>query len=86
MMQAFDWYRTASTTQRRTFWGCLCGWTLDTFDNQVLTFLLPALMAAWHFSKADAGLIVTSSLLAASMGGWVSGILSDRHGRVRVLT
>lgn len=86
MMQAFDWYRAASTTQRRTFWGCLCGWTLDTFDNQVLTFLLPALMAAWHFSKADAGLIVTSSLLAASVGGWVSGILSDRHGRVRVLT
>ncbi|SAL65245.1 MFS transporter [Caballeronia arvi] len=85
-MQAFDWYREAAPAERRTFWGCFCGWTLDSFDNQVLSFLLPALMAAWHFSKTEAGLIATSSLLAAALGGWVSGILSDRHGRVRVLT
>jgi MFS family permease len=86
MVQVFDWYRVAAPAERRTFWGCFCGWTLDSFDNQVLAFLLPTLMAAWHFSRGEAGLIATSSLLAASIGGWVSGILSDRHGRVRVLT
>ncbi|CAG9268317.1 MFS transporter [Paraburkholderia caribensis] len=86
MVQAFDWYRAAAPAERRTFWGCFCGWTLDSFDNQVLAFLLPTLMAAWHFSKGEAGLIATSSLLAAAIGGWISGILSDRHGRVRVLT
>lgn len=85
-MQMFDWYRAAAPAERRTFWGCFGGWTLDSFDNQVLAFLLPALMAAWHFSKTEAGLIATSSLLAAAIGGWVSGVLSDRHGRVRVLT
>ncbi|MFT4063899.1 MFS transporter [Paraburkholderia sp.] len=85
-MQVFDWYRAAAPAERRTFWGCFFGWTLDSFDNQVLAFLLPTLMAAWHFSRGEAGLIATSSLLAASIGGWVSGILSDRHGRVRVLT
>ncbi|HEX3378651.1 MAG TPA: MFS transporter [Paraburkholderia sp.] len=85
-MQLFDWYRAAAPAQRRTFWGCFFGWTLDSFDNQVLAFLLPTLMAAWHFSRSEAGLIATSSLLAASVGGWISGILSDRHGRVRVLT
>lgn len=85
-MQVFDWYRAAAPAERRTFWGCFCGWTLDSFDNQVLAFLLPTLMAAWHFSKTEAGLIATSSLLAAAVGGWISGILSDRHGRVRVLT
>jgi MFS family permease len=85
-MRMFDWYREAAPAERRTFWGCFCGWTLDSFDNQVLAFLLPTLMAAWHFSKPEAGLIATSSLLAAAMGGWASGILSDRHGRVRVLT
>ncbi|WP_434668362.1 MFS transporter [Paraburkholderia sp. A3BS-1L] len=85
-MQMFDWYRVAAPAERRTFWGCFLGWSLDTFDNQVLAFLLPVLMAAWHFSKTEAGLIATSSLLAAAFGGWVSGILSDRHGRVRVLT
>ena len=85
-MQMFDWYREAAPAERRTFWGCFSGWTLDSFDNQVLAFLLPTLMAAWHFSRTEAGLIATSSLLAAAIGGWVSGILSDRHGRVRVLT
>ncbi|MDN7182822.1 MFS transporter [Caballeronia sp. SEWSISQ10-4 2] len=85
-MRMFDWYRAASPVERRTFWGCFCGWTLDSFDNQILAFLLPTLMATWHFSKSEAGLIATSSLLAAAVGGWVSGILSDRHGRVRVLT
>ncbi|MFM0740570.1 MFS transporter [Paraburkholderia xenovorans] len=85
-MRMFDWYRVATPVERRTFWGCFCGWTLDSFDNQILAFLLPTLMAAWHFSKSEAGLIATSSLLAAAVGGWVSGILSDRHGRVRVLT
>ncbi len=85
-MHAFDWYREAAPAERRTFWGCFCGWTLDSFDNQILAFLLPTLMATWHFSKTEAGLMATSSLLAAAVGGWVSGILSDRHGRVRVLT
>jgi len=85
-MQMFDWYRAAAPTERRTFWGCFGGWTLDSFDNQVLAFLLPTLMAAWHFSKTEAGLIATSSLLAAAIGGWASGVLSDRHGRVRILT
>lgn len=85
-MRMFDWYRVAAPVERRTFWGCFLGWTLDSFDNQILAFLLPTLMATWHFSKSEAGLIATSSLLAAAVGGWSSGILSDRHGRVRVLT
>lgn len=85
-MRMFDWYRVATQVERRTFWGCFFGWTLDSFDNQILAFLLPTLMATWHFSKSQAGLIATSSLLAAAVGGWASGILSDRHGRVRVLT
>jgi MFS family permease len=84
-MRIFEWYRIATTVERRTFWGCFCGWTLDSFDNQILAFLLPTLMAMWHFSEYGAGLIATASLLAASVGGWISGILCDRHGRVRVL-
>ena len=85
-MRMFDWYRAATPIERRTFWGCFCGWTLDSFDGYILAFLLPTLMATWHFSKSQAGLIATSSLLVAAVGGWVSGILSDRHGRVRILT
>src|SRR5258708_21069170 len=84
-VRIFDWYRIATTVERRTFWASFCGWALDSFDNQILAFLLPTLMATWHFSKYGAGLIATASLLAASVGGWISGILLDRHGRGRVL-
>lgn len=84
-MRMFNWYRESNKVQRRTFWGCFSGWALDSFDNQILAFVLPALMALWHFSKAEAGLIATASMLTAALGGWAAGVLSDRHGRVRVL-
>ena len=85
-MQMFDWYREAAPAERRTFWGCFCGWTLDSFDNQVLAFLLPTLMAAWHFSRTRGGSDCNFVLARRSDGRVGSGILSDRHGRVRVLT
>ncbi|MDB5789378.1 hypothetical protein [Caballeronia mineralivorans] len=65
-VRIFDWYRIATTVERRTFWACFGGWALDSFDNQILAFLLPTLMAMWHFSKYGAGLIATASLLAVS--------------------
>jgi MFS family permease len=37
------------------------------------------------FTKADAGLIGTATLLTSAFGGWLAGALSDRLGRVRTL-
>jgi len=58
---------------------------LDGMDVMVFSFVLPTLMVLWHISKAQAGLLGTSSLLLSAIGGWLAGLAADRWGRVRVL-
>ena len=54
-------------------------------DVMVYSLVLPTLLAEWHISKGQAGLLSTATLLLSSLGGWLAGILADRVGRVRVL-
>jgi MFS family permease len=81
----FEWYKNLQSNERRTFWGCSVGWALDAMDVQLYSFVMPALIAAWHMSNSDAGLIGTVTLLTSALGGWVAGFLSDRIGRVKLL-
>src|SRR5476651_1063 len=81
----FDWYRNINKQERRTFWSCKIGYGLDGMDTQMLSFVVPTLIALWGITTGQAGLIHTSTLIASAIGGWVAGILSDRIGRVRTL-
>ena len=81
----FGWYRELKSVERRTFWSCFGGWGLDSFDVQLFTFILPALMLSLGFTAEKAGLLGTVSLVASAFGGWAAGALADRYGRVRVL-
>ena len=81
----FGWYREIGPAERRTFWACLGGWSLDAFDVQMFGLAIPALIATFGLSRSDAGLIGAVTLLAAALGGWIGGALSDRIGRVRAL-
>jgi MFS family permease len=81
----FDWYRTGTPRERKTFWACYSGWALDSYDMQMFSFLLPTIIALWSLTKAEAGMVGTAALLSAAVGGWIAGILSDRYGRVRIL-
>jgi MFS family permease len=80
-----DWYRELGVSERRTFWACFGGWALDAFDVQIYTFVVPALLALWHITNAQAGLLATSTLVISSFGGWVAGMLADRIGRAKLL-
>ncbi len=80
-----DWYREMSVSERRTFWACFGGWGLDAFDVQIYTFVVPALLALWHITNAQAGLLATSTLVISSFGGWVAGMMADRIGRAKLL-
>ncbi|CAB3780028.1 Putative metabolite transport protein YjhB [Paraburkholderia caffeinitolerans] len=62
------------------------GYAMDGFDLLMLGFMLPAISADLHLSGAQAGSLVTWTLVGAVVGGIVFGLLSDRFGRVRVLT
>jgi MFS family permease len=58
---------------------------LDGMDVMVYSLVLPALIALWHISKGEAGLLGTSALLLSSLGGWLAGLAADRYGRVKIL-
>ena len=80
-----SWYTELQASERRTFWACFGGWALDAMDVQIFSFAIPAIIAAFHLTNADAGLIGTVTLLTSAFGGWFAGALSDRFGRVRTL-
>src|SRR6266566_4216655 len=82
---SMTWYRSISGVERRTFWACFGGWSLDALDLQMFSLVIPAIIATWHLSKTEAGLIGSVTLVAASLGGWLGGALADRIGRVKAL-
>lgn len=81
----FQWLRQSTPVERRTFWACLGGWALDALDVQMFSLVIPTLVASWHVSRTEAGLIGSITLLTSALGGWFGGALADRIGRVRAL-
>jgi MFS family permease len=81
----FAWFRDLTAKERSTMLGCFGGWSLDAFDVQMYSFVIPTVIAVWGISKGEAGLIGTVTLLISSLGGWFSGTLADRYGRVKML-
>src|SRR5215472_16639501 len=79
------WYKELQSGEKRTFWACFGGWALDAMDVQIFSFAIPAIIATFAISNADAGLIGTATLLTSAFGGWFAGALADRFGRVRTL-
>ncbi|MGS0894357.1 MFS transporter [Burkholderia stagnalis] len=66
--------------------GSALGYAMDGFDLLILGFMLPAITAALHLTAGQGGALVTWTLIGAVAGGILFGALSDRYGRVRVLT
>src|ERR1700761_6488547 len=79
------WLRELNQNERRTMLATGGGWALDAFDVQVYSYVIPTLIAAWSMSRTEAGLLGTSALLISALGGWITGALCDRFGRVRML-
>ncbi|SFM30457.1 MFS transporter [Methylobacterium pseudosasicola] len=78
-------YGAMSLSERRTFWGCAAGWTLDGMDFMIYPLVLGTLVNLWHVDPSKAGLAATSTLLASAVGGWAAGYMCDRIGRVPTL-
>jgi MFS family permease len=79
------WYHELGRKERRTFWACFGGWSLDSMDVNLYSFVIPTLIGLWGMTRGDAGMLATAALLSSALGGWVTGILADRIGRVRAL-
>src|SRR3954465_1201053 len=79
------WHGQMQPRAKNTFWACTGGWILDARAVQIFSFAIPAIIAAFAITNADAGLIGTATLLSSAFGGGFAGALSDRFGRVRTL-
>jgi len=66
--------------------GSVIGYCMDGFDMLILGFMLAAISADLALTNAQAGSLVTWTLVGAVAGGLIFGTLSDHFGRIRVLT
>jgi MFS family permease len=67
-------------------WASSIGYGVEGFDLLILIFLLSSISAEFHLSTTRAASLMTGTLFGAVAGGIGFGLLSDRFGRVRVLT
>ncbi|HJU20546.1 MAG TPA: MFS transporter [Stellaceae bacterium] len=79
------WLRDLTSQERRTMLACWGGWTLDNFDQQLYSYVVLTIIAVWGLSTGAAGTIGTVTVVTSSFGGWFTGALADRFGRVRML-
>src|SRR5207237_5144091 len=79
------WVSDLAPRERRAFCACGGGWALDAMDVQMYSFVIPALIATWGITRAQAGVLGTAALLVSAIGGWLAGWVADRFGRVRTL-
>lgn len=66
--------------------GSSIGYAMDGFDLLILGFMLSLISGDLGLSTGQAGSLVTWTLVGAVVGGLIFGTLSDKFGRVRVLT
>ncbi|QTF07640.1 MFS transporter [Brenneria izadpanahii] len=66
--------------------GSAIGYAMDGFDLLILGFMLTAISTDLNLTSGQAGSLVTWTLIGAVIGGLIFGALSDRFGRIRVLT
>jgi MFS family permease len=78
--------RDEDTEARKALWGSALGYAMDGFDLLILGFMLRVISADLQLTPAQGASLVTATLVGAVFGGLLFGMLSDRLGRVRVLT
>lgn len=66
--------------------GSAVGYAMDGFDLLILGFMLSAISLDLGLSPTQAGSLLTWTLAGTVFGGFFFGALSDRFGRVRVLS
>ena len=55
----FAWFSDLTPREKRTMTACFGGWSLDALDVQIFSFVIPSLLALWHISTGQAGVLGT---------------------------
>jgi MFS family permease len=77
---------TVDAYARKALVAACLGYAVDGFDLLILSFILVPLSATLQLNPPEAGSLITWTLIGAVAGGFLAGPLSDRYGRVRVLS
>ena len=75
------WYRQVTREQWRAFWAVFLGWIVDSFDFNILTFILIDIMNDFSVDRALAGALGTVTLVMRLVGGSIAGTAADKWGR-----
>ena len=70
-----SWSQNATRLERQTFFACLSGWSLNAFDIQLYSLVIPALIANGYVSNVEAGMVSSVTLFMSALGGWLRGAL-----------
>lgn len=75
------WYRQVTRAQWRAFWAVFLGWVVDSFDFNILAFILIDIQRSFTVDRALAGALGTVTLAMRLVGGTIAGTAADRWGR-----
>ncbi len=85
MHALYDWLFSASRDQKRALLAAALGWMLDSMDVMLYAFVLGPVQREMHLTSAEAGAMMSATLIAAAIGGIGFGLWADRIGRTRAL-
>jgi SHS family lactate transporter-like MFS transporter len=78
--------RDVTPGQWRAFWAVFLGWIVDSFDFNILAFIVIDIQQSFTVDRALAGLLGTVTLLMRLVGGTIAGTMADKYGRKLPLT
>jgi SHS family lactate transporter-like MFS transporter len=81
VMEALRLFRSLTPVQRKTFFACFLGWSLDALDFFLLAFVLTPVAKEFHRTIPQVTFAITLTLMMRPIGGFVFGLLGDRFGR-----
>lgn len=78
--------RDVTRDQWRAFWAVFLGWIVDSFDFNILAFIVIDIQQSFTIDRALAGALGTVTLVMRLLGGTIAGTMADKWGRKLPLT
>ena len=78
--------KEVTPSQWRAFWAVMLGWIVDSFDFNILAFIVIDIQQSFSIDRALAGLLGTVTLVMRLLGGTIAGTMADKYGRKLPLT
>jgi SHS family lactate transporter-like MFS transporter len=75
------WFRQVTRDQWRAFWAVFLGWVVDSFDFNILAFIVIDIRESFTVDSALAGALGTVTLIMRLVGGTIAGTAADKWGR-----